>query len=192
MREIPEPTNSVPLTGGHASDLLPAVYKELRALAEHRLRTLSPGATIQPTELLHEAYLRLVKADDALFETKRHFIAAAALAMRSVLVDRARARNAQKRGGGQRWASLDDLPLSPDRPAEDVLAIDAALTELESTDPRSAQVVILRFYLGLTEPEIAEALGITDRTVRRDWTFAKLWLQRVMAKQSETDKDTRQ
>lgn len=166
--------------GGRASALLPLVYEELRTIAERRLRTLAPGASIQPTELLHEAYARLVRKDDASFETKRHFIAAAALAMRSVLVDRARAQNAIKRGGNSSRVPLEGLEIDINRPPEEVLAVDLALTKLESVDPRSAQVVLLRFYLGLNEVQIAHVLGVTDRTVRRDWIFAKHWLQREL------------
>lgn len=163
--------------------LIPAVYAELRAIAEHRLRTLSPGASLQPTELIHEAYSRLAAGgEDGRWQNRQHFIAAAALAMRSVLVDRARARDALKRGGPkQRRVELDDIPVAVDRPAEEILAVDRALTGLESVDPRSAQVVTLRYYLGLTDQEISQALGITDRTVRRDWAFAKLWLQRALS-----------
>ncbi|MBL0869687.1 MAG: sigma-70 family RNA polymerase sigma factor [Phycisphaerales bacterium] len=178
--------NSASDIGGRASVLLPVVYQELRMIAEQRLRTIAPGSSIQPTELLHEAYARLVRKDDASFETRRHFIAAAALAMRSVLVDRARAQNAIKRGGDRYRVPLEGLEIDINRPPEEVLAIDVALTKLESVDPRSAQVVILRFYLGLSEVQIAHVLGVTDRTVRRDWIFAKHWLQRELSSASST------
>lgn len=163
-----------------AASLLPQVYEELRAIAQHRLRTGAPGASLQPTELLHEAYVRLAKSGDGQFETRRHFVAAAALAMRSVLVDRARAKGALKRGGEHGKVWIDDFEVLTERPDEEVLAIDAKLIELEKEDSRSSQVVILRFYLGLSEAEIAQALGITERTVRRDWAFAKAWLQRAL------------
>lgn len=184
-----EPIPDLPVPGGtdgqRIAALLPAVYAELRAIAEVRLRTLSPGASLQPTELLHEAYTRLAASgDDRRWENRQHFIAAAALAMRSVLVDRARAKSALKRGGPrQQRIELDDLPITIDRPAAQVLAVDQALTELEKVDFRSAQVVVLRYYLGLTDPEISQALGVTDRTVRRDWAFAKLWLLRALGGQ---------
>lgn len=170
--------------GGKASSLLPLVYRELRALAEQRLRTIAPGASIQPTELLHEAYARLARSADASFETRRHFIAAAALAMRSVLVDRARSQGALKRGGDAVRVPLDGIAVEIGRAPEEVLAVDRALTKLESVDARSAQVVLLRFYMGLSESQIAHVLGVTDRTVRRDWTFAKHWLQRELAQQA--------
>lgn len=162
--------------------LLPAVYAELRAIAEIRLRTLSPGTSLQATELVHEAYARLASSgEDRGWANRQHFIAAAALAMRSVLVDRARSKASLKRGGPrQQRIELDDLPITVDRPAAEVLAVDGALAELEKVDSRSAQVVVLRYYLGLTDPEISQALGVTDRTVRRDWAFAKLWLLRAL------------
>lgn len=162
--------------------LLTLVYEDLRALAISRLRALGPGQTLQPTELVHEAFMRLAKGEDNNWESRRHFIAVAALAMRSVIVDRARARNARKRGNGQRHAEIGDTPAPQDDPAASVLEIDEALKRLESVDPRSARVVLLRFYLGLSELEIAEALGVTDRTVRRDWTFARAWLHRELGR----------
>lgn len=175
----PTPDNG----GGRASSLLPLVYEELHLIAERRLRNLPPGASLHPTELLHEAYARLVRYEDASFATRRHFVAAAALAMRSVLVDRARARASLKRGGGAARVPLDGLAIDENRPADEVLAVDAALTKLESIDERSARVVILRFYLGLNEQQIAHVLDVTDRTVRRDWIFAKHWLQRELHSQ---------
>ena len=158
--------------------LLDAVYRELRELAAQRLRTLAPRDSLQPTELLHEAYLRLSRSPRSGFESRQHFIGAAALAMRSILVDRARARLTAKRGGGRRPIDLADLPLAVSRSDEDVLAVDEAIQRLERTDARAAQVVVLRVFLGLGDGEIAQALGVTDRTVRRDWNFAKLWLRR--------------
>lgn len=171
------------LDGGSPEALLPEVYLELRAIAEARLRTSAPHATLHPTDLLHEAYLRIARSRDASFESKRHFVAAAALAMRSVLVDRARARETAKRGSGFTRIDFDALPITLDRAPEEVLAVDAALARLESVDSRSARVVVLRFYLGLGEVEIAQALGLTERTVRRDWTFARLWLERELSRQ---------
>jgi RNA polymerase sigma factor (TIGR02999 family) len=174
-------------SGGSAEDLLPIVYAELRAIAEARLRTLAPSATLQPTELLHEAYLRLANSQDGAFASRRHFVAAAALAMRSVLIDRARARNSVKRGGSFGRVELEDVPIAVDRPADEILAVDAALSKLESIDKRSARVVTLRFYLGLGEVEIAQAMGVTERTVRRDWTYARLWLQRELSANDRPD-----
>lgn len=163
-----------------AAEILPVVYSELRTIAEHRLRTLAPGASLNATDLLHEAYMRLARVPDPTFESKRHFIGAAALAMRSVIVDRARAKSAAKRGGRDPVQHFDADVISSDRPPEEILSLDAAIAKLEAVDPRSAQVVLLRFYLGMTEVQISQALGLTDRTVRRDWAFAKAWLSREL------------
>lgn len=163
-----------------ASEILPLVYAELRSIAEHRLRTLGPSATLQPTELLNEAYLRLTRRGGDSFNGRAHFIAAAALAMRSILVDRARAANTAKRGGNQIRVALDAVDIAVDRPPDEVLSVDHALTNLESIDPRSAKVVMMRFYLGLGTSEIAYALSVTERTVERDWAFAKRWLAREL------------
>lgn len=152
------------------------MYDELRALAEVRLRTLSPGASIQPTELLNEVYVKLARDPSRDWAGKSHFIGAAALAMRSILVDRARRAAALKRGGSQSRVSLDQADIAMDRAPEEVLSIDDALTRLESVDSRSAKVVVMRFYLGLGFPEIAVSLGVTERTVERDWAFARRWL----------------
>jgi RNA polymerase sigma factor (TIGR02999 family) len=156
------------------------VYAELRSIAEHRLRSLGPSATLQPTELLNEAYLRLTRRGTDTFNGKAHFIAAAALAMRSILVDRARAANTAKRGGSQTRITLEAADIAIDREPAEVLSVDQALTKLESIDPRSAKVVMMRFYLGLGTSEIAFALSVTERTVERDWAFAKRWLAREL------------
>ena len=156
--------------------LITLVYNELRALAEVRLRTLSPGASIQPTELLNEVYMKLAKGPAREWAGNSHFIGAAALAMRSILVDRARRAAAIKRGGAQHRVSLEDVDIAMDRPPEEVVSLNEALTRLENVDPRSAKVVVLRFFLGLGFPEIAVSLGVTERTVERDWAFARRWL----------------
>lgn len=162
------------------AQLLEAVYRELRELAAQRLSSLSPNDSLQPTELLHEAYLRLVRSGRQEFASRQHFIGASALAMRSILVDRARARLTAKRGGRRARIDIDELPLAVQRSDEDVLEIDEAISRLEQVDARAAQVVILRIYLGLGDNDVAQALGVTDRTVRRDWNFARLWLQREL------------
>lgn len=161
---------------GQTDQLITLVYNELRSLAEQRLRSSGPGASLQPTELLNEVYLKLGKDPTRSWEGASHFIGAAAIAMRNILVDRARREAAAKRGGGQTRIPLDEAVIAVDRPPEDVLGIDAALTRLESVDSRSATVVVMRFYLGLGFPEIAVSLGVTERTVERDWAFARRWL----------------
>ena len=167
--------------GGKASELLPEVYRHLREIAAQRISTLSANASIQPTELLHEAYARLVKQKDAPFVTQRHFIAAAALAMRSVLVDRARAKASAKRGGKRVRVPLTEVPGVESRGDEEVLELDELLRKLEAVEARSARVVSYRVFLGMTTAEVAHALGVTERTVRRDWAFAKAWLARELA-----------
>lgn len=170
------PRGSSQADSAGTDQLISQVYNELRALAEVRLRTLSPGASIQPTELLNEVYLKLARDPARDWAGKSHFIGAAAIAMRSILVDRARRAAAIKRGGAHRRVSLEEADIAMDRPPEEVLYLDEALTRLESIDSRSAKVVALRFYLGLGFPEIAVSLGVTERTVERDWAFARRWL----------------
>jgi RNA polymerase sigma factor (TIGR02999 family) len=152
------------------------VYEDLRRLATHRLASLPPGQTVAPTELVHEAFARLVKVEDRTWENRRHFIDAAGVAMRCILVDRARNR-LKRRSAGAR-VDLCDLAASPF--AEDderIERVDAALTELEKVDRRAAEVVTLKFFLGLDEEDIASTLGVTPRTVRRDWAYARTWLK---------------
>jgi RNA polymerase sigma factor (TIGR02999 family) len=156
--------------------LISLVYNELRALAEQRLRSMGPSASLQPTELLNEVYLKVSKDPARAWEGRAHFIGAAAIAMRNILVDRARRKSAIKRGGGQARVSMDEADLAVDRNPDEILGIDAALKRLESVDPRSAKVVVMRFYLGLGVPEVAISLGVTERTVERDWAFARRWL----------------
>lgn len=173
---------------GASAALLAAVYAELRALARVQMGRLRPGDTLQPTALVHEAYLKLMPAGagpDTHWEGRRHFFGAAAQAMRELIVDHVRRKSAEKRGGGQRPASLDeeaDYALSADGPDTDnILAVDAALQKLERQHPRQAHVVVMRYFGGLTEPEIADSLGITTRTVERDWRFARAWLHAALA-----------
>lgn len=166
---------------GRTDQLISLVYNELRSLAERRLKMLGPSASLQPTELLNEVYLRLAKDSSRTWEGKSHFIAAAAIAMRHILVDRARRAAALKRGGGVTRVPFEHADVAVDRSPEEVLGIDAALSRLESFDERSAKVVIMRFYLGLGFAEIAIALGLTERTVERDWAFAKRWLAQELS-----------
>ena len=161
-----------------AGDLLPLVYDELRRLAARRLARESPGQTLQPTALVHEAYLRLVgPADGKPWDGRGHFFAAAAEAMRRIVLDRARDRKRLKRGGGRRRDSLDlDSLVADDAPADDVIDLDAALGRLERADPRCAELVKLRLFAGLTLDEAASTLGVVRRTAERDWAFARAWL----------------
>ena len=156
--------------------LLTLVYDELRGIAHVRMAGLAPGQTLRPTDLVHEAYMKLVANDDRTWENRRHFINAAGAAMRSILVDRARARMTLKRGGDRNREPLhSDAAVFHRDPAE-VLAIDEALAGLEAEDERAAQVVSLHVFLGMPQADIADVLGVTDRTVQRDWKYAKAWL----------------
>lgn len=164
-----------------AQDLMPLVYAELRSRAGRLMAGERADHTLQRTALVHEVFLRLVKPG-ATFESRLHFYNAAALAMRRILVDHAAQRRAQKRGGGLRAVSLDDVDVAGDGPAVDILALDEALKKLAERSPRQAQVVNLRFFAGLKDAETAELLGVTDKTVRRDWQTARLWLYDEMSK----------
>jgi RNA polymerase sigma factor (TIGR02999 family) len=160
--------------------LMPEAYQELRRLAAAYLRRERPGQTLQPTALVHEAYLRLAKDRPGRWQNRAHFCAIAANAMRQILVERARARAAIKRGGGQPKVTLvENLDAGADaaRPAPvDLLAIDQALERLAALDPQQARIVELRYFGGLSVEETAEALGISPATVKRDWSVARAFL----------------
>jgi RNA polymerase sigma factor (TIGR02999 family) len=159
-----------------AEQLLPLVYDQLRQLAAQRLAREAPGQTLQPTALVHEAYLRLVGDAEQRWDSRGHFFAAAAEAMRRILVDQARRRSARKRGGGARRVQWDDQFAVAAAPDGDLLALDEVLTELEQHDARTAQLVKLRYFSGLSHQEAAEALGISRRVADRVWAVAKAWL----------------
>jgi RNA polymerase sigma factor (TIGR02999 family) len=159
-----------------AKEILPLVYGELRRLAGAYMRGERAGHTLQSTALVHEAYLRLAKHRDA-WNGKTHFFALAAIEMRRVLVEHARARNADKRGGGLRAITLDEAIAAPGQPI-DYLAVDEALSKLERRNPRHAAVAQYRLFAGLTEAEMAAILDVSERTVREDWRFVKAWLRR--------------
>jgi len=164
--------------GSAAARLLPLVYEELRRLARARMARLSPGETLQPTALVHEAYLRLVGKADLHLEGRRHFFFAAARAMRDVLVERARAKAGPRRGGGRLRVELKDAAAVAEPPAEDLLALNDALSELEKEDPLKAQIVQLRYFAGMNAEEAARALCLSERTLHRQWRFIKAWLRR--------------
>ena len=158
------------------AQLAPVVYSELRMLAAAHLRRERSGHSLQPTALVNEAYLRLVGPNNQPWEDRGHFFRAAAEAMRRILIDHARKRSSYKRGGERVRVSLSAVgPRSWDEP-EQVLALHDALLRLEEQDPRSAEVVQLRYFGGLSVQETAEALGLSERTVNREWTFARVWL----------------
>jgi len=160
--------------------LLPAVYAELRRLAAHYLRGERPGQTLQPTALVHEAYLRLMKDKPGRWQNRAHFCAIAAHSMRQILIERARARGAQKRGGAQPRVTLDEALIAGGERSFDFVALDEALERLAALDPEQARLVELRFFGGLTVEETAEAMGISPATVKRHWTVARAWLAREL------------
>jgi RNA polymerase sigma factor (TIGR02999 family) len=162
-----------------AGELLPLVYGELRRLAQQRLAEEKPGQTLQATALVHEAYLRLVGQDEGRrWEGRGHFFAAAAEAMRRILVENARRKKRLRHGGGRDRVEFDEEFLPIEGPADDVLAVDEALDRLSLVDAQAAELVKLRFFAGLTTEQAAAALGLADRTAYRAWSFARAWLYR--------------
>jgi RNA polymerase sigma factor (TIGR02999 family) len=160
-----------------SNDLLPLVYDELRRLAAVELRREKPGHSLQPTALVHEAYLRLVdQSDEPHWNHRGHFYAAAAQAMRRILVESARRRQAQKRGGDRGRETLKAEHLAVPERAPDLIALDEALTQLAETKPKLAELVSLRYFAGLTMEQAAKALKVPLRSAERDWTYARVWL----------------
>jgi|SRR5579884_1278426 len=179
MSEITSVLNAVGASDPHgAAQLLQLVYDDLRRLAAHRLAHEAPGQTLDPTALVHEAYLRLVGDQAATsWDGRGHFFAAAAEAMRRILVDNARRKRRLKRGGDRERLPLEAAELLAPEPREDVLALDEALTELAATDRAAADLVQLRYFGGLSIPDAAPMLGVSPRTAERLWTFARAWLR---------------
>ena len=161
--------------GGDLAAFVPAIYDELRRLARHYMRNERSGHTLQTTALVNEAYLRLSDAEHVAIRDRSHFFAMAATMMRRILVDHARSRAADKRGGGVTYIALDER-IAERRPALDLLVLDDALTRLAALDPQQARIVELRFFSGLTVEETADALSVSPATVKRDWAIAKAWL----------------
>lgn len=159
---------------------MPLVYDELRRLAAGYLRRERPGQTLQPTALVNEAYLRLVKDKNLAWQNRAHFMAIAAHSMRQILVDRARARGSLKRGGSRRRITLSEAAAAAEGLSVDVIAIDESLDRLAALDAQQARIVELRFFGGLTVEETAEALGISPATVKREWSVARAWLRREL------------
>ncbi|MHC4129477.1 MAG: sigma-70 family RNA polymerase sigma factor [Planctomycetota bacterium] len=164
-----------------AAELLPLIYEDLRKLARARMAKLAPGQTLQPTALVHEAYARVIGSGDPGWDGRGHFFAAAAQAMRNILVDQARRKGALKRGGGRQRLELQDGDLAIQPPREDILALDEALRRLEADDPRKGRIVNLRYFAGLTSEETAAALDVSVGTVEREWRYIKAWLHTQVA-----------
>lgn len=166
-----------------AADLLPLVYDELRKLAAVRMAAEKPGLTLDATALVHEAYIRLVDGCEPVeWNTRGHFFAAAAEAMRRILIDRARRNQATKRGGDMRRLDLDEVIDWTEEHADRLLDLDEALSRFKEVDPQAASLVELRFFGGLSMRQVAEVLGLPLRTVERNWTFARTWLHRELSK----------
>jgi RNA polymerase sigma factor (TIGR02999 family) len=170
------PADSIPVEGQAAADLLPAVYAELRRLAAVLTVRLPPGQTLQPTALVHEAYLKLVRDQDPGWEGRRHFFGAAAQAMREILVDQARRKATLKRGGDGRRVELTEGVALIEPPADDLLALDEVIQQLHAEEPRLAEIVMLRYYTGLSVEETAGVVGRSVSTVTREWRQARAWL----------------
>jgi len=159
-----------------SEELLPLVYNELRRHASARMSHEQAGQTLQPTALVHEAWLRIFDGGESRWENRAHFFGAAAEAMRRILIENARKKSRLKRGGNQRLLDVDDMEIAETTPEEKVLLIDEAVEQLQAQDPEKARVVVLKFFGGLTNQEVAETLHVTERTVERHWAYAKAWL----------------
>jgi RNA polymerase sigma factor (TIGR02999 family) len=166
---------------GAAAELLPLVYDELRKLAAQRLAREDPGQTLDATALVHEAYVRMVGGSpDRPWDGRGHFFAAAAEAMRRILVENARRKQTEKHGGGLTRHDVADIQLTAAEPPEDLLALDEALTKLAALDPQKAELVKLRYFAGLTAEQTADALGVSYTTANRHWAYARAWLHQEM------------
>ncbi len=165
-----------------SDELLPLVYEELRHLAAAKMAHESPGQTLQPTALVHEAWLRLVGADNPKWDSRAHFFGAAAEAMRRILIDNARRKRALRHGGGQQRLPLDEVDLAAAAEDDQLLAVHEALDKLAAQDKTKAELVKLRYFVGLTIAEAAEVLGISEPTAKRYWAYARAWLYREITK----------
>jgi RNA polymerase sigma factor (TIGR02999 family) len=164
-----------------ATDLLPLVYAELHDLARARLARQTPGQTLTATALVHEVYLRIAGDSNVTWEGRQHFFFAAARAMRDIVVEQARRKAGPKQGGGRQRLELDDACAVVEPPSDDVLAVNEALQELEAQDPLKAQIVLLRYFTGLTMDETAAVLGLPERTVDRHWRYIRAWLMKRLS-----------
>jgi RNA polymerase sigma factor (TIGR02999 family) len=174
-----------------AEQLLPLVYEELRRLAASKLSDERPDQTLQATALVHEAFVRLVDVENAQkWNSRGHFFAAAAEAMRRILVEKARRRQRLKHGAAFQHSVFEEIPVVADNIQEDLIDLDEALTKLEATDPQAAQLIQLRYFVGLSIPDAAHALGISPRTADRLWAFARAWLHREISGIHRSEEDS--
>ncbi|MHC4154694.1 MAG: sigma-70 family RNA polymerase sigma factor [Planctomycetota bacterium] len=169
-----------------AEELLPLVYQELRQLAAQKMSQEAPGQTLQATALVHEAYIRLVGAEDQNWSGRGHFFSAAAEAMRRILIDIARRKKSLKYGGDRQRVDLDDADIAIEASSDNLIALDEALTKLTEKDPTVAELVKLRYFAGLTLEQVAEIQGVSRRTVTSHWAYARAWLHRELTKGERT------
>jgi RNA polymerase sigma factor (TIGR02999 family) len=185
MSDVSQMLDAVRAGRAAPAELLPLVYDELRRLAAAKLAHEPPGQTLQPTALVHEAFLR-VRADQA-FDGRGHFFAACAEAIRRVLVDRARAKRADKRGGARHRHDVHELPVAAPQPDDDLLALNDALDRFAELEPQKAELVKLRYFVGLTIEEAADALGISPATAKRHWAYSKAWLFAALSGENNSE-----
>ena len=164
------------LPSARAADLLPQVYEELRKLAAHKLAGETPGQTLQATALVHEVWLRLAGTGDSQWQDRTHFLAAAAEAMRHILIDNARRKKRVRHGGGLARVNLEDVDIAGTADDDALLRVDEALTKFSAEDPVKAALVKLRYFVGMSVPEAAAALGMSESTAKRAWAYARAWL----------------
>jgi len=172
-----------------ADELLPLIYEELRVLAAQKMSHELPGQTLQATALVHEAYIRLVGEEAQNWDSRSHFFAAAAEAMRRILVENARRKKSSKHGGDRLKVDLDHANLAIEKPSEDLIALNEALNSLSAEDPRVAELVMLRYFAGLTIEQASEFLGISRRTAVDHWAYARAWLRREISKGNDLDQE---
>ena len=184
MNDVTHILNAVSAGDSGASEkLLPIVYAELRRLAARKLAREAPGQTLEPTALVHEAYIRLVGNADRHWDNRGHFFAAAAEAMRRILIDRARKKKRLKRGARPKRLALKEIDLAYEMPADELLDLNEALEKLQGEDPAKAELVKLRFFAGLSVEQAAEALGISRATADRHWKFARAWIYHELTRE---------
>lgn len=182
MNEVTRIINAIQQGDGHASEeLLPLVYEELRLLAAQKMSQEKPGQTLQATALVHEAYIRLMGSGEQGWDNKGHFFAAAAEAMRRILVDNARQKKTVKRGYGKHKINFETLELPYESPPEDLIILDEALTHLANEDPAVADLVKLRYFAGMTTNQIANSQGVSSRTIFNQLAYARAWLRRELS-----------